>query len=159
MTGESANGKAIKKVSYSHDAVIDMIIAHPQFTQGQLAGQLGYTQPWLSRVIRSDAFKERLAERKGELVDPLILQEVEQRFECLLEQSLEIIQQQLALNPSFDKALKAADLGARAMGYGAKNSSLVVNNTPTFVVAMPAKAADSEEWLKGRVVEAAPGTP
>lgn len=152
MAGESANGLAIAKVSYTHDAMVDLIIARPEISQGEIAKHFGFTPPWISRVIRSDAFKERMAARKGDLVDPLILQSIEERFDILLEQSLEILQTQLRIAPSFDKALKAAELGSRAMGYGAKAS--VVNNNTTFVVAMPQKAKDAEEWLAGRTLEA-----
>lgn len=151
MTGESANGMAIQKVKYTHDAMVDLLIANPEVTQGQVADYFGYTQPWVSRVIRSDAFRERLAARKAEIVDPAILERVEARFEGLVERSLEILMEKLQPknNPSSELALKTADLGARAMGYGAKQGP-TMNIQQNFVVAMPQKARTSEEWLEGR---------
>ena len=47
MGTESAAG-AIQRVKYTHDALIDMIIANPAVSQGQLATQFGInvTQAW-----------------------------------------------------------------------------------------------------------------
>lgn len=136
----------IEKVSYTHDAMIDLLIAKPMVSQGDVARHFGFTPGWVSRVIRSDAFRERLASRKGEIVDPMLLQQVEDRFQSLVERSLEILMEKLDANPTADLALKAAELGARSLGYGvAKN---VQQNNTTFVVAMPEKAISAEEWIK-----------
>lgn len=143
---------AIEKVSYTHDAMIDLLIANPEISQGEISDYFGYTPSWVSRVIRSDAFRERLAARKGEIVDPQILESVELQFEVLVKRSLEILQDKLRIEnaPSADLALKTAELGARALGYGAKTG--VTINAQQFVVAMPQKAKDSHEWLESRVV-------
>ena len=55
----------LKKISYTHDAIIDAIIASPGVSQGELAKEFGYTQTWLSIMIGSDAFQSRLTERKA----------------------------------------------------------------------------------------------
>jgi len=142
-----STGNVIEKLSYSHKAMIDLLVANPMISQGELARAFGYTQPWISRILRSDSFREQLALRTSELVDPLVLQSIEQRFEALVTQSLDILEQKLTPQamPSADLALKAAELGSRALGYGAKQGN--VNVTTNFVVAMPEKAANSEEWL------------
>jgi hypothetical protein len=137
----------IEKLNYSHAAMIDLLVANPMISQGELARAFGYTQPWISRILRSDSFREMLAQRKAELVDPLVLQSIEQRFEALVTQSLDILEKKLSweAQPTADLALKAAELGSRALGYGAKTGTL--NVQANFVVAMPEKAANSAEWL------------
>jgi hypothetical protein len=128
--------------------MIDLLVARPEITQRELAAHFGYTEPWISQIIRSDAFREMLALRKEELVDPLILQKVEARFEILVERSLDILQEKLKQEnaPSADLAIKCAELGARSLGYGqAKGGPMVQNN---FVVAMPDKAISAKEWLQ-----------
>jgi hypothetical protein len=141
--------QVVQKVNYTHDAMIDLIIANPEVTGRMLAAHFGYSEGWVSRVVRSDAFRERLAARKTEVVDPLILESVDMRFELLVQRSLEVLQEKLAKEnaPSADLALKAADLGARALGYGAKSAGVQINQQ--FVVAMPKKAESGEEWLEG----------
>lgn len=143
-------GNAVATVSYTHEKMVDLIVANPHIRQADLARHFGYTQAWVSRVIRSDAFRERMAARREELVDPLVLQSLEQRFQALVDQSLEILQEQLQAKPSADLALRAADLGARALGYGARAAGVQVNQQ--FVVHMPQKAASTQEWLESRSV-------
>jgi hypothetical protein len=136
----------LAELRYTHDAMIDVLISNPMISQNQLAAHFGYSPPWISRILRSDSFREALARRKAEVVDPLILQTLEAQFESLVERSLEVLQDKLNNgNPSADVALKALDIGSRALGYGAKQAGVTVNQQ--FVVAMPQKAASGDEWL------------
>ena len=113
----------IRKLSYTHDALIDMILAHPEFSQGQLAGIFGYTQSWLSQVMASDAFKAKLAERKDALVDPVLRLQIEERFKGLVERSFQVLMEKLS-KPSAEipdqLALRAFEVSSRAAGFGAK---------------------------------------
>lgn len=140
-------GAVIEKLSYSHKAMIDLIIANPMISQGELARAFGFTPGWISRIIRSDSFQEQMALRTKEFVDPLVLQSIERRFESLVVQSLDVLEQKLEKTsaPTADLALKALEIGSRALGYGAKTGN--VNLSGNFVVAMPEKAATSKEWL------------
>lgn len=116
-----ARPQAVAKIRYSHDAMIDQIIAAPAISQGQLAAMFGYTQAWVSQIIATDAFQARLAERKDELVDPAIRASIEERFRALVQRSLEVLQQKLskpADEVSDMLALKASELGAKALGIG-----------------------------------------
>lgn len=114
---------ALKKISYTHDGMIDLIIANPAISQGRLASHFGYSASWVSTIIASDAFQSRLAERSQELVDPTIRASVKERFEGLVLRSMEILQEKL--NKPADQipdqlALRALEISTRAAGYGAK---------------------------------------
>ena len=50
-----------EKMNYTHQACIDLMIAHPELTQRAIAKRFGYTEAWLSTVICSDAFQAMLA--------------------------------------------------------------------------------------------------
>lgn len=130
------NGGAIQKVRYSHEAMIDLIIAKPWISQNELAAHFEYTAPWVSRIIASDAFQARLAERTKELVDPTVRATVEERFKALVLRSLEILEEKLA-KPSHQipdqLALRTFELSARAAGYGAKDSQPSVATTEVHV--------------------------
>ena len=113
----------IQKVRYTHDAMIDLIIANPAVSQNELARAFGYTPSWVSQVISSDAFQSRLADRTAELVDPTIRQSVEERFKGLVLRSLEILSEKL--NKPTEQipdqlALRALEIASRAAGYGGK---------------------------------------
>lgn len=115
--------KGIAKLRYTHDAMVDLIIANPAISQNDLAARFGYSASWVSQVIASDAFQTRLAERSEELVDPTIRATVKDRFEALVLRSLDILRQKLD-RPTADipdqLALRTLDIASRAAGYGAK---------------------------------------
>lgn len=132
----------IQKVSYTHDAMIDLIIAHPMMSQGERAAYFGYTQPWISIIESSDAFRARLEVRKEELVDPTIRATIEERFRALATKSLEVLQRKLeSPNVSDNLAIQAASLAAKSLGLGQANSA-----------APPAPQPDRLERLGGRLL-------
>lgn len=144
LQGTESAALSIARVKYSHDAMIDMLIANPDVKQGELAQQFGYTQAWVSRVMNSDAFLARLATRKGDLVDPSIALTLDEKFRALANQSLDVIMEKLTVTKNPDTALKALELSSKALGYGARQQNLNVQQN--FVVAMPTKVQSPEDW-------------
>ena len=140
---ESAAG-AIARVKYSHDAMIDLIIANPAISQNQIAAHFGYTAPWVSRVMNSDAFLSRLALRKADLVDPVISFSIEEKFKALADKSLDVVLEKLTVTQSAELGLKALEITSKALGYGARQQNLNVQQN--FVVALPTKAESAEAW-------------
>ena len=136
----------IKKVRYTTDAVIDVILTNPSVSQGELAEMFGYTQTWISLIINSDAFKNRLAERKGQLIDPQITASVEERLEALgkasLDRLLDRVNSSVPLKPLELVAMAKLGVGNRADKPVAPQQQ---NNL--YVLSMPAPAASSKEWL------------
>lgn len=117
------SGQAIARINYSHDGMIDLIIADPGISQNEIAAHFHYSAAWVSRVMSSDAFQARMAERTAQLVDPTLRLTVEQRFKALMLRSLEIIMEKLegptAQVPA-QLAIKALEVSARCAGYGAR---------------------------------------
>lgn len=144
LQGTESAANAIARVKYSHDAMIDLIIANPTITQNDLAKHFGYTPAWVSRIYNSDAFLARLAVRKADLIDPSILMSVEEKFRTLVNRSLDIFQEKLEATKSADLAVKGIELATKALGYGARQANVAVQNT--FVVAMPQKVEDPAAW-------------
>ena len=144
MGTESAAG-AIQRVKYTHDALIDVIISNPAVSQGELAKHFGYTQGWLSRVMNSDAFQARLALRKTEVVDPQLVLSIDEKLRALASKSLDVVLDKLSATQNPDTALKALEVTSKALGYGARQQNLNVQQN--FVVALPPKSASAEEWV------------
>lgn len=138
--------QVIAKPSYTHAAMIDVIVMNPMVSQRDLAAHFGFTESWISQILRSDALRELLAARKAELIDPVVLQGIEKRMEALAMQSLEILQENLQTKRSADVAIKALDLTTRALGFGVKAVGVQINQN--FVVAMPQKEVDGESWTR-----------
>lgn len=134
---------AVAKVSYTHDAMIDLIVANPMISQNEIAAHFGYTPGWISQILQADALRERLAERKVEVLGPLFAG-VEERFKVLAHKSMDILMEQLEMKRNAEVALKALEITTRSMGYGAKAPGLQL--TQNFVVAMPQKSVDGASW-------------
>lgn len=136
--------EAIAKINYTHDALIDAIIATPGVTQRQLAALFGYTEGWISQVMSSDVFKERLAARRGELIDPTLVATIEEKLDALARKSLDVVTKRLMESENLDAALKALPISLTALGYGARDKGVTINQQ--FVALMPEKAKSAEDW-------------
>lgn len=147
LQGTESAAAAIQRVHYTHDAMIDCILREPKITQGKLAEFFGYTQAWVSRILNSDAFQARLAQRKSELVDPTLALTIDERLRALATKSLDVLQEKLELpSATFDMALETAKVATKALGYGARQNNLQVQQN--FVVALPPKAPSASEWAE-----------
>lgn len=147
---------AISKVRYTHDAIIDEILVDPAISQGEIARRFGYTQTWVSIIVNSDAFKERLAERKGELIDPKIRASVEERLESLakgaLDRLLDRVESSVPLKPLELVAIAKLGVGDRA---NRPAGPPVSNNL--YVFTAPQSAENSTAWLQNSSRGKAPG--
>lgn len=131
------------KLSYTHDAMIDLIIANPAISNNELAVSFGYTPAWCSMIKGSDAFRARLAARRAELVDPQITLSLEEKIRGVSERAVEVLAEKLtapAVAISDQLAIRAAEFGAKALGVG--------GHAPAAVVP-----ADHLEQLAKRMIE------
>ena len=51
---------------YSHEAIVDLMLQHPNWDQNTIARYLNLTPVWLSRVIHTDAFRDYYNRRRDE---------------------------------------------------------------------------------------------
>lgn len=117
--GKPAPARGPAKVRYTHADMIDFIIANPGISQGAIAARYGYTQSWVSQVMSSDAFQSALAARREEVIDPVLVATVDERFKALTHRSLDRLMEKLdAPQVSDNVVLRAVELGAKALGVG-----------------------------------------
>lgn len=119
--GYSVGRPQVAKVRYSHDAMVDLLIANPGISQNKIAKHFGYTAAWVCTIMASDAFQVRLASRRHELVDPTILATIEERYRTLATVSVtKLIEHmnrpEVEVDPEI--LIKAAALGAKSLGIG-----------------------------------------
>ncbi len=145
-SGALVNG--IRKVRYSHDAMIDLIVAEPSIKQNDLAAIFDRSPAWISQIINSDAFQARLEERRTELVDPVLQASIKERLNAVASVSLEKILDKLtsAVPKDDDFLIKTATLATKALGYGARDGGGATANV-AVVVQVPPKAASVTEWV------------
>lgn len=134
----------IASTRYTHEAMIDVILANPGIKQNELAKTFDRSVPWISRIIGSDAFQAALAKRREDLTDPFLVATIEERMKGIAFQSLDIIAEKLEASKNSDLALKALDISSKALGFGARATGPGQHNQ--FIIQLPPKAANSEEW-------------
>ena len=88
--------------------------------------------------------KARLAARKTEVVDPQLVLSIDEKLRALASKSLDVVLDKLTVTQNPDTALKALEVTSKALGYGARQQNLNVQQN--FVVALPPKAASASEW-------------
>jgi len=108
-----------RKVNYTHADMVDFIIANPGISQGAIALRYGYTQAWVSQMLSSDALQELIIARRKEIVDPVLLASLEERFRGLTIRSIEVLMHKLEA-PAVEAgvAVRCAELGAKSLGLG-----------------------------------------
>jgi hypothetical protein len=147
LEGTEAAADSIARVSYTHDGILDFMLANPGVGKGVIAKHFGYTGAWLSQVTNSDAFLERMAQRKSDLIDPSLVASIDERLRAVATKSLENVLDRLhapTVDPEF--SLEAARMSTKAMGYGARAENLKIQQT--FVVAMPQPVVSAKQWAE-----------
>ena len=162
---EAARAVRAPRVRWRHEALIDLMIAHPEQDQNDWARTLGYTASWLSTIIASDSFQAALEERKDEIVDPQLKATVQEQLKGVLARSLEILRKKLdgpADQVEAQLALRTIELSSRALGYGARDAQptaqvhthLHIESLGDNLVAVLRKK--KQEVLEGEVVNGEP---
>ena len=137
----------LKKVAYTHTAMIDLLIEGAGraggISQKQIAAHFGYTESWVSNIFASEAFQEALARRREEIVDPTLKQTVKERLDALVRRSLDVLMAKLEQPVVSDTvALRALELGARGLGIG--------GNAPK---PAPSQEGDRLERIANRLID------
>ncbi len=105
----------LKRVSYSHEAMIDLILQDPTVTSSELAEVFDYSQAWVSRILASDSFQARLAQRKSALIDPIIARSLNERLRGVGIRAMNIIEQKLDAEPSAQYAMDALEFATAGL--------------------------------------------
>lgn len=115
----------VTTMNYSHEALVDQLIANPAATNIELGRVFNRSAVWVSLVKSSGMFREAYARRVEAIADPLLTATLEERLDMLTARSLEVLSEKMA-RPAQDipdnLAVAAAQLGAKAMGLGGFSS-------------------------------------
>jgi hypothetical protein len=134
----------LKRVRYTHEAMVDFILANPGISQNQIASHFGYTPSWVSTVLNSDSFQAYFGTRKEELVDPALAATINERLRAVADQSLKVILEKLSKTQVEDEfALQSAKLATAALGYGAKAPA---GTNVGVIIQMPGVAPSAGDW-------------
>lgn len=116
----ATGNQTVYKVSHIHECIINEMIADPTQTQIELAEKFGYSKNWMSRLINSDSFQARLAERRQEVMDPSIKARLKDKLETVTMVALDSIQRKLE-SPEASAELALSSLGVIQQSLGLIN--------------------------------------
>ena len=152
-----AESAQIQKLSVKHEAIMDYLLANPGMSLGDLAAHFGITQTWLSVVIHSPAFQDRLAEKKDMLFHHTVVATVRDKLTTIAHKALDRMADQLDFESSHKELRETADMALERLGIGGKvnvpatGGSGTVNNN-TFIVARDIYA-DAQDRIGARPLE------
>jgi hypothetical protein len=150
---QAATMGRLVKVRYTHEDMIDFIIQNPMTSQKDMAARYGYTEGWVSNILASDAFQAAMAKRKDEVVDPVIRATIEERFKALVHRSLTVLMAKLEQPAVSDQvALRAVELGAKALGMGGHAQPAPVPPPSDRLVRLAERLVDLQSTVQERVV-------
>lgn len=156
-TGTNPGGKGLVKIKHIHERIIELMLSSShKMTYAQIAQVTGYTEQGISFIMNSDAFRVRMAERRSELIDPLVAKNFDEVLSELgdlaAREMMARIQRKQVTNKELIDTINASSKAA-AYGGGAQTPASQV------VVFVPARAKTAQEWAAeaARTVDAATG--
>ena len=123
----AARPSPIQKLRYSHEAMIDVLIAQPWIKQNELARIFDKSASWISTILCSDLFQSKLAQRRDELVDPEVRFCIKTQMEGLHARSMEILREKLDKDSEQvpdQLALQVLKTTSQGLGMGAPKVSV-----------------------------------
>ena len=133
---ERGNITAYAAQRYSHEAMVQLMVDHPEYSHAQLAHAFGRPPSWISTVLASESFQAVLDTRRHEVADPSLTATMEERFRALALRATTVLQEKLN-SPGVNDlvVLKAAEIGVKALGLGQR---------PAEPAALPAPVNSSQ---------------
>jgi len=150
-----------KKLSDTHQAIMDWIMVNPGGTYQQCASQFGYTPQAICYIVNSDLFRARLAERRGE-VEGLIHADIPTKLATVADTATERMMELVNHSNDPDLLVDVWDKALHRLGYGpAKggNTTIVQQNNANFSVTQDELAQAREVMLQVAAKPALPATP
>jgi hypothetical protein len=127
-----------------HETLVDLVLANPGATAGELAYKLQRHPVTVRLYLRSDLFRELYARRKGQVVDPILTAKVEDLMESVIGESIEVVGKRVAESQDFELAVRALSAIGPMSRFGAKTAQPLVQTN--FIVPMPPRAESSAAW-------------
>jgi len=135
------------QLTYTHKAMMDLVLANPTMPIEDLAEYFGVTKAWAKKVTMSDAFQAVLDKRREEIINPVIVESVTEKIRGLTNNTLDMLNHRVELGiVKTPELIEIAKIGLTSQGL-LDTSDKVVNNNQ-FVVAMPNKIADADQWAE-----------
>jgi hypothetical protein len=109
----------LKSLSHTHQAIMDYLMANPTVALGDVAKEFGYTQPWLSQIIHSDAFQVMLKEKQGMAFHHTVMT-LKEKIHVVAHQTMDKMAELVKDTQDLRTVKDVAEGMLDRLGYGAK---------------------------------------
>ena len=133
VRGVGVDSPGIAKMSVRHEAIMNYMIANPVLKLRDVAGTFGVSQAWLSTIIYSDAFQERLSEKKEQVFDSSVLQPLKTKLLAVANDTIEKLHDQIATTSDIRELTNTADKVLSRLGFGTGPVTAAVSQTFNYV--------------------------
>lgn len=117
----------VKELNQVHEAIMAEILARPQATLAELAAKFGYTQSWISVIVRSDAFRARIKAENAEVMS-VLTGDIKDKLITLVDVGVEKLSKHMEKteDPEFIRDTVDKVLGRLGYGTGGGGRGVVV---------------------------------
>lgn len=136
-----AQSKQISRAEPWHDKLMEWLILHPERSRRECAEEFEVSYCWLSMVINSDLFREKLALRQEKHAE-FISRSVVDQAQALAEQSMDVLSDRLETGRAalpIGEIREIASLALRTLGLGgsaATGHTQVINANSVNVLSV-----------------------
>lgn len=126
-----ADSVQLKKLSPTHHAIMNYLVANPCVPLSIVAKEFGITQPWLSVVLNSDIFRDMMGKRQDAVFHHTVMP-LKEKMTVLASKGLDKLIDKMDVELDMDVARKTTEGVLDRLGFGTgKNGpiNLQINNT------------------------------
>lgn len=137
--------KATRQMRWWYESLADFMMTNPKATQNEIAQHFGRAVSTISTIIRTDAFKAYMRQRRNEhaeALDSSVRSKLLNVVDLSLDAMVEKLEKKKDTLPISDLQ-RINDSALKALGYGVQGPQVVVNNNqPQQTVVVPVSLQD-----------------
>jgi hypothetical protein len=130
----------IQSLKPMHEAIMDFLLANPSTTYREISATFGVTIPWISCIINSDVFQDKMKDKQGEMFQVGVLQPLEGKMRGVVDLTLERLAVKVQTAESLPDLTNTADKLLGRLGYGPKGNSEGSTTNNIFAPALIQRA-------------------
>ena len=124
-------GQPPQRLSHTHEQILNWLVLNPELSMRHCADHFGYTQSWLSTLIRSDLFQAALRERQM-MVASRVAASIPAKLAAVADVALDKLGEMVERSEDPEFILDAADKALHRMGYAPQSSRNPAGSPSTF---------------------------
>jgi len=143
----------IQTLSIRHEAIMDYLMANPTVRLMDVAKAFKVTQGWLSQIIHSDAFQQKLSEKQNVVFHDTVLP-LREKMVLVAHQALDRLAETLPMETETRTVAQVAEGVLDRLGFGTKNQPPVQVHQHQHVHLLRSEIEAARELIGAR-----PGPP